>query len=70
MARSWGVVTSYRAAGISRNDASSTLWSGRPWRYVQGFGLKAMAVVSVRLTNSPATRGNSGSRFVLNTTGG
>ena len=36
---------------------------GEALAYVQGFGLKAIAVVLVRLTNSPAARGNSGSRF-------
>ena len=51
-----GVVTSYQAADISRNDVSSTLRVGEALAHVQGFGLKAIAVVLVRLTNSPAAR--------------
>jgi len=63
--QSRGVVTSYQAAGISRKDVSSTLRVGEALAHVQGFGLKAIAVVLVRLTNSPAARGiSSGGRFL------
>ncbi len=36
---------------------SSTYMAGEASAYVQSFGLKAVAVVSRRLTNSPVTRG-------------
>jgi hypothetical protein len=52
-----GVVTSHRAAGISRNDASLAkhTMAGEALSYVQGESLKDSAAVSVRFTNSPVT---------------
>ena len=56
MVRPRGVVTPSRAAGVSRNATSSHL-SGRGGCgvYNRALGLKAVAVVSWRLTNSPVT---------------
>lgn len=54
--RSRGVETPPRAVGVDRDDTSSTM-VGEALAYVQGSGLKASAVVSWRLSNSPAARG-------------
>lgn len=56
MVRPRGVVTPHEAAGVSRNATSSTFMVGEAAAYVQSLGLKAVAVVFVRLTNSPVTR--------------
>ncbi len=65
MTRSRGVVTPPVAAGVSRNATSSTFMVGEAAAYVQSLGLKAVAAVYGRLTNSPITRGNSGGRQFL-----
>jgi len=63
--QSRGVVTSQYAVGINRNDASSTYMVGEAVAYVQGSGLKVIATVVLRFTNSPAARGlSSGGRFL------
>ena len=57
MGRSRGLVTSHVAVGVDRNDTSSAHMAGEASAHVQSFGLKVVAVVYVRLTNSPVTRG-------------
>lgn len=56
MAQPRGLVTSHEAAGVSRNATSSTFMVGEAAAYVQSSGLKVVAVVFVRLTNSPVTK--------------
>ena len=55
--RSRGLETSQEAVGVDRNGTSSTYMAGEASAYVQSFGLKAVAVVFLRLSNSPVTRG-------------
>ncbi len=52
-----GVETPHKAVFADRNSISSVFMAGEAAAHVQSFGLKAVAVVLVRLSNSPAARG-------------